>query len=69
MRTKNRLVADEVKYFRPEFSNCPTCQSMLEYRHTVSKKTISTLDGVKTIVNMGYSCTNPECKNASTVFR
>ena len=53
MRTKNRLVADETKYFRPEFSGCPTCQSKLDYCHTVSKKTISTLDGVKTIVNMG----------------
>ncbi|MCM2531945.1 transposase [Neobacillus pocheonensis] len=69
MRTKNRLVADEIKYFRPEFSNCPTCQSKLDYCHTVSKKTISTLNGVKTIVNMGYRCTNPECKNISTVFR
>lgn len=69
MRTKNRLVADEVKYFKPEFSNCPTCQSKLEYCHTVSKKTISTLNGVKTIVNMGYRCTNPECENVATVFR
>jgi hypothetical protein len=69
MRTKNRLVADEVKYFKAEFSNCPTCQSKLEYCHTVSKKTISTLDGVKTIVNMGYRCSNNECENVSTVFR
>ncbi|WP_391203276.1 transposase [Psychrobacillus sp. L4] len=69
MRTKNRLVATETKYYRPEFSNCPTCQSKLDYCHTVSKKTISTLDGVKTIINMGYRCTNPTCENASTVFR
>ncbi|WP_096190889.1 transposase [Neobacillus soli] len=69
MRTKNRLVADETKYFRPEFSNCPTCQSKLDYCHTVSKKTISTLNGVKTIINMGYRCTNPNCENGSTVFR
>jgi hypothetical protein len=41
----------------------------LDYCHTVSKKTISTLHGVKTIVNKGYRCANPECKNASTVHR
>lgn len=69
MRTKNRLVAEEVKYFKPEISNCPACQSKLEYCHTVSKKTISTLSGVKTIVNMGYRCSNTDCEQASTVFR
>lgn len=69
MRTKNRLVADETTYYKPEFSTCPTCQSKLNYCHTVSRKTISTLDGVKTIVNMGYRCVNSECEKASTVFR
>lgn len=69
MRTKDRLNSNEIQYFKTEFSACPTCQSKLTYCHTVSKKTISTLDGIKTIVNMGYRCTNSECKNASTVFR
>ena len=69
MRTKNRLISEETTYFKPEISSCPTCQSKLEYCHTVSKKTISTLTGVKTIVNMGYRCTNSECKNLSTVHR
>jgi len=69
MRTKNRLIAEEIKYFKSEFSSCPFCHSKLEYCHTVSKKTISTLNGVKTIVNMGYRCSNSECERASTVYR
>ncbi|WP_391202781.1 transposase [Psychrobacillus sp. L4] len=69
MRTKNRLITEETNYYKPEISICPTCHSKLDYCHTVSKKTISTLKGAKTIVNMGYRCTNSACENATTVFR
>jgi hypothetical protein len=69
MRTKNRLTSSETKYFKPEIEKCPYCKSKLEYCHTVSKKTISTLSGVITIVNMGYRCSNINCSHSNTVYR
>lgn len=69
MRTKKRLIAKETKYFKSEIQNCPHCDSKLAYCHSVSKKTISTLDGVYTIVNMGYRCTNESCSHPDTVYR
>ncbi len=69
MRTKNRLISKETKYYKPEFQNCPHCDSKLNYCHTVSRKTISTLEGVYTVVNMGYRCSNEHCSNADTVYR
>ncbi|WP_027416910.1 transposase [Aneurinibacillus terranovensis] len=69
MRTKNRLTSTETRYFKPEFQSCPYCNSKLEYCHTVSKKTISTLKGVLTLVNMGYRCSNKNCSHPETVYR
>lgn len=69
MRTKNRLDSKETKYYKPEFKNCPHCNVKLDYCHTVSRKTISTLEGVYTIVNMGYRCSNEHCSNPETVYR
>lgn len=47
----------------------PYCHSQLAYCQSVSNKTISTLDGVYTIVNMGYRCTNENCSHPDTVYR
>jgi len=69
MRTRNRLTSTETKYFKPEIQICPFCNSKLEYCHTVSKKTISTLSGVVTIVNMGYRCSNQNCSQSKSVYR
>lgn len=68
MRPKNRLVAKERKYYRPEIQHCPHCQTKLAYCHTVSNKLVATLKGVFQIVNMGYRCPNPDC-SSRTVYR
>lgn len=68
MRTKNRLIPQETKYYRPEITHCPHCHEKLEYCHTVSRKVISTLGGVYRIVNMGYRCSNNHCQD-HTVYR
>jgi alkyl hydroperoxide reductase subunit AhpF len=36
MRTKNKNIPKESKYFRSEIQNCPHCGTTLEYCHSVS---------------------------------
>jgi hypothetical protein len=69
MARKFQQTAQETKYFRPEFQKCPHCQSKLEFCHSVSNKTVVTLEGVFKIVNMGYRCGNEQCSNRETVYR
>lgn len=68
MARKYKQNEQETKYFRPEIHHCPNCQSKLEYCHTVSKKTVVTLEGVFKIVNMGYRCVNAQCTDQN-VYR
>lgn len=68
MRPKNRLVAKERKYYRPEIQYCPHCQTKLAYCHSVSNKLVVTLKGVFQIINMWYRCPNPDC-SSRTVYR
>jgi len=69
MGKKIKRIPQETKYFRPEIHHCPHCGSKLEYCHTVSDKTVTTLNGVFKIVNMGYRCSNGLCSNRETVYR
>lgn len=69
MRTKNKNIPKESKYFRPEIDDCPHCGTKLEYCHSVSNKTITTLDGVYKVVNMGYRCNNNQCSKSGAVYR
>lgn len=69
MGKKIKRIAQETKYFRPEINHCPHCGSKLEYCHTVSRKAVTTLEGVFKIVNMGYRCCNEQCSRRETVYR
>lgn len=69
MRTKNKNIPKESKYFRSEIQNCPHCGTKLEYCHSVSNKTVTALESVYQIVNMGYRCNNHQCSKSGTVYR
>lgn len=45
------------------------CGAKLEYCHTVSKKTISTLNGTLRIINLCYRCSSETCDHVETVYR
>lgn len=69
MRPKNGISPTSTEYFRPEINVCPHCQSKLKFCHTVSRKVVSTLTGVKKIINMGYRCGNAKCDFSHVVYR
>lgn len=57
------------KVYKPEFEKCPVCGSKLAYRYTVSNKVIQFSSGHKSrIKNLGYSCTNQDCKASDVIF-
>lgn len=57
------------RVYKPEISNCPICGSKLVYRYTVSNKIIQFSTGHKARVkNLGYSCTNQDCKASDVIF-
>ena len=57
------------RVYKPEISRCPVCNSKLFYRYTVSNKVIQFSSGHKARVkNLGYSCTNKECRCKDVIF-
>ena len=57
----NRQVSK--RYYRPEQTTCPDCGQVLKRCHPVGRKYIVFLNGRSWVVNMGYRCPNPQCKN------
>jgi len=66
---KNRIVPEQIIYFRAEIETCPDCGRKLKRHHTAWKKNISTLRGVFQVWNMAYHCPHEECGNLSRYFR
>jgi len=51
------------RYYRPEQTTCPDCGQVLKRCHPVWRKYIVFLNGRFWVVNLGYRCPNPRCKN------
>lgn len=69
MLSKDRLGQPPRKYFRPEFTHCPHCETKLKRRHTAWEKKISTLNGVIHAWSMAYACPNPECPQPGAYYK
>ncbi|SFF31346.1 hypothetical protein SAMN04487969_12513 [Paenibacillus algorifonticola] len=69
MLEKNRLGAAPRVYFRPEFKNCPHCESKLRRTHTAWEKKIVTRDGIIHAWSMAYACKNPDCAHAGVAYK
>lgn len=68
MKKKYEMKSYETLTYKPELKVCPICGEPLEYRHSVSRKVISTLSGCYKIINLGYSCSNENCAAHNTIF-
>ncbi len=67
MKWKNKVHLTRV--FKPEYENCPFCNSKLVYCHAVSNKVIQFSNGETYHTrNLGYRCSNPTCKHNRLVF-
>lgn len=57
------------RYFRPEITVCPTCQTRLQRYATLSERTVITLDGPLKLIHRGYRCPNEECATHRRSYR
>src|SRR5438067_1084364 len=57
------------RYFRPEITGCPTCQSCLQRYATLSERTVITLDGPLKLIHRGYRCPNEQCATHRRSYR
>ncbi len=58
-----------VRPYKPEITNCPCCNTKLEYKYTVSNKVIQFSSGARfRIKNLGYVCPNLECRAHDVIF-
>ncbi len=57
------------RFFRPELTVCPTCQTRLRRYATLSQRTVITLDGPVRLTHRGYRCPNPECATRMRSYR
>ena len=49
------------RFYRPEMTICPTCQTPLRRYATLSQRTVITLDGPVRLIHRGYRCPNVDC--------
>jgi hypothetical protein len=57
------------RFFRPELTVCPTCQTRLQRYATLSQRTVITLEGPVRLTHRGYRCPNPECATRMRSYR
>lgn len=57
------------RYFRAEFTVCPTCQTRLRRYATLSQRTVMTLDGPVHVIHRGYRCPNGACERRTRSYR
>ncbi len=57
------------RFFRPEVTVCPTCQSRLQRYATLSQRTVITLQGPIRLIHRGYRCPNAECTTRMRSYR
>ncbi len=48
-------------YFRPELTECPTCQTRLRRYATASERTVITLQGPLHLIHRSSRCPNAAC--------
>ena len=57
------------RYFRPELTECPTCQIRLRRHATVSERTIITLQGPLRLIHRSSRCPNAACATHLRTYR
>lgn len=57
------------RFFRPELTVCPTCQTRLQRYATLSQRTVITLNGPVRLIHRGYRCPNSECGTRMRRYR
>jgi hypothetical protein len=70
-KPKQRRVYTELttRYFRPELTECPTCQTRLRRHATVSERTIITLQGPLRLIHRSSRCPNAACPTRQRTYR
>lgn len=69
MRTPKHYLQLPTRYFRSEFSHCPTCHTFLRRATLLSRRTIITLGGPLRVAHWGSRCPNPACPTRARTFR
>lgn len=57
------------RFYRPEMTICPTCQTPLRRYATLSQRTVITLDGPVRLIHRGYRCPNVDCPTRPRSYR
>ncbi len=57
------------RFYRPEMTICPTCQTPLRRYATLSQRTVITLDGPVRLIHRGYRCPNLDCPTRLRSYR
>jgi hypothetical protein len=57
------------RYFRPEITVCPTCQTRLQRYATLSERTVITLEGPIGLIHRGYRCPKADCPTRTRSYR
>lgn len=61
--------APRKRFFRPEVTVCPTCQSRLQRYATLSQRTVITLQGPIRLIHRGDRCPNAQCATHLRSYR
>ncbi len=69
MKTARKFPLVKKRFYRPEQSICPECQSHLRRAVTLSERTVITLQGAIKVVHAGYRCPNAECAARTRTYR
>jgi transposase len=69
MKTARKCPLVKKRFYRPEQSLCPECQSHLRRAVTLSERTVITLQGAIKVVHAGYRCPNVECAARTRTYR
>jgi hypothetical protein len=57
------------RFYRPEMTICPTCQTPLRRYATLSQRTVITLDGPVRLIHRGFRCPNVDCPTRFRSYR
>src|SRR5438132_13358516 len=57
------------RFYRPEMTSCPTCQTPLRRYATLSQRTVITLDGPVRLTHRGYRCPHVDCPTRPPRYR
>jgi hypothetical protein len=57
------------RFYRPEISICPTCQTPLRRYATLSQRTVITLEGPVRLIHRGFRCPNSDCTTRLRSYR